>query len=236
MSLYTVLLLFIFLGPFLISLWPPLNFWKRWQRLLAAFVVVSLPFIIWDVFMTKQAAWGFTPKFAGSIKFFSLPVGEWLFFFIVPFACLVMYEVLVFVNRKSVDMQLVIDQKSLSKNRQKKTRILLFILFLISIAIAIANVSQLYTQTVWLALAIALLTTAIINPLIIWQKTFWLYLLVSFAGFLVLNSILTGLPIVWYNPEAISNWRMGSIPVEDFVYNASLLILSLIVWQEWRVK
>lgn len=235
MSLYTLLILFIFWGPFFISLWPKLSFWKQWRSLLAVFIFVSLPFIVWDVFMTKQGAWGFTPEYAGSVNLFSLPMGELLFFLVVPFVCLVMYEVLLYVDRKPTRSFDIVNRSISGNSQQNQTRLLLVVLSIIILILAFINKSQLYTFTVWLSLVIAFLTTAILNLLIIWQKTFWLYLLVSFAGFLLLNSILTSLPIVWYSPEVISNWRFGSIPVEDFVYNASLLILSLIVWQKWRI-
>lgn len=186
--------------------------------------------------MTNQGAWGFTPEYAGFVNLFSLPIGELLFFLVVPFVCLLMYEVLLYVDRKSITISESVDKTTLENNRQAQARIILIVFALISIALAIINTPQLYTFTVWISLSIALLATAIINPFIIWQKTFWFYLLLSFAGFLVLNSILTSLPIVWYNPEAISNWRVGSIPVEDFIYNASLLLLSFIVWQKWQKK
>jgi len=45
--------------------------------------------------------------------------------------------------------------------------------------------------------------------------------------FFVFNYLLTSIPIVIYNPYAITNIRILTIPIEDFFYNFSMLFLYL---------
>jgi lycopene cyclase domain-containing protein len=46
----------------------------------------------------------------------------------------------------------------------------------------------------------------------------------------IFNHVLTSLPVVSYSPQAITGLRVGTIPVEDFFYNFSLLSFYLIIY------
>jgi lycopene cyclase domain-containing protein len=55
----------------------------------------------------------------------------------------------------------------------------------------------------------------------------------------VVNGFLTAKPVVYYHPDSFSGIRMGTIPVEDFFYNAAMLILCMLfyVWfQKFKKK
>jgi len=60
--------------------------------------------------------------------------------------------------------------------------------------------------------------------------TLWFFLL-STVAFLVVNGILTGLPIVLYNPHAIWGIRIISIPIEDLLYNIGMLGFYLLSYE-----
>ena len=59
---------------------------------------------------------------------------------------------------------------------------------------------------------------------------FMLTYLIALIPFLIVNSILTGSfteePVVWYNDTHNFGIRLGTIPLEDTVYNLLLLLLS----------
>ena len=61
------------------------------------------------------------------------------------------------------------------------------------------------------------------------MKDFLRTYLVCFIPFITVNGILTGSltekPIVWYNEDQIIGWRIGTIPIEDSVYNMLLVVL-----------
>ncbi len=67
---------------------------------------------------------------------------------------------------------------------------------------------------------------------------FWLYLLFSFIGFLIFNHLLTSIPVVTYGSDAIWGVRVTTIPVEDFLYNISMLGFYFLVywWARQRLS
>ena len=65
--------------------------------------------------------------------------------------------------------------------------------------------------------------------------------LLSLLPFLIVNGLLTsGLPfidpgpVVWYNNAHTLGVRVMSIPVEDFVYSFSLLLMNVMVYEYAR--
>jgi hypothetical protein len=54
-----------------------------------------VPILFGTVFAVKRDHWQFNDAFAGKFRFLHLPLGEWLFFLGVPYACIFIYEVVV---------------------------------------------------------------------------------------------------------------------------------------------
>jgi lycopene cyclase domain-containing protein len=52
----------------------------------------------------------------------------------------------------------------------------------------------------------------------------------------VVNGVLTGLPVVIYNNMENSGIRIGTIPVEDFLYNAILLAMNIGLYEWFKLK
>ena len=92
MSLYFWLNFIVIVGPFLLSFDKKVGFWRRWPPLFLSILVVSGSFIIWDIIVTEIGHWSFSENFAGTLKIFGLPIGEWLFFIAVPYATIFIYE------------------------------------------------------------------------------------------------------------------------------------------------
>jgi hypothetical protein len=51
---------------------------------------------------------------------------------------------------------------------------------------------------------------------------------------LVANGYLTWRPIVIYGQEHFLGARLGTIPLEDFVYGFALIGLSVVLWEYFR--
>ncbi len=66
------------------------------------------------------------------------------------------------------------------------------------------------------------------------QVRFWLTYLAVLPGKALLNGYLTAVPIVSYHAPYYLGWRLGTIPVEDFIYLFDLLLLTLILWQKLK--
>jgi lycopene cyclase domain-containing protein len=45
------------------------------------------------------------------------------------------------------------------------------------------------------------------------------------------NYLLTSLPVVEYNPEAITGIRISTIPLEDFFYSFAMITSWLVVYE-----
>jgi len=74
----------------------------------------------------------------------------------------------------------------------------------------------------------ALKTRLLKNPL------FYLFLLVI-AGFkLLVNGALTSKMIVQYDPAYYLGLRIGSIPVEDFLFGFSMVVLTVVFWEYFK--
>ncbi|MEI7942214.1 MAG: lycopene cyclase domain-containing protein [Candidatus Riflemargulisbacteria bacterium] len=65
------------------------------------------------------------------------------------------------------------------------------------------------------------------------QKIFWLFLAII-AGFkLIINGYLTA-NIVRYNSSFNLNIRIGTIPIEDFLFGFSMIMFTLIIWEKLK--
>jgi lycopene cyclase domain-containing protein len=173
-------------------------------------------FIPWDIYFTKIGVWSFNDKFIIGSKFYLLPIEEWLFFIIIPFCCVFIFEVLKYffpnnlINIKSYYYKL---------------------LAIVILCFAIYYKNELYTLSVFSFTSLMLYISSLagnkfINDLF---RTF----LVSLIPFFLVNGFLTGSyseAIVIYNSYEIINFRILNIPIEDFFYSFSMISLTLIVY------
>lgn len=219
--LYLYLDLFTLLGPLLLSFDKKVAFYKKWKALFPAILIMAIIFIAWDIYFTKTGIWGFNARYLSGIYFFNLPIEECLFFFVVPYACMFIYECL---------------NAYIVKDYFKKTYRLIFsILALVLIIIAIILYHQLYTSITFGGCGILILFMVVYFKSL-YLSRFLLAYLVSLIPFLLVNGILTGSMIneqvVWYNSKHIFNLRIFTIPIEDTIYNLFML-LTTITWYEY---
>ena len=66
------------------------------------------------------------------------------------------------------------------------------------------------------------------------KATFYIFLItILFFKFLV-NGYLTGRGIVIYNPRFFLGIRIGSIPMEDFLFGFSMVTMTIILWEYFK--
>ena len=63
---------------------------------------------------------------------------------------------------------------------------------------------------------------------------FWIFLLVMLCFKLIVNGYLTWRPIVIYGAQHQLGLRIITIPVEDFLFGFSMILLTLVVWEKTR--
>ena len=223
MSLYFKVLLFSFIIPFIFSFHQKIKFYKFFKQIAASLSLIGFFFIIWDIYFTKIGVWGFDKKHHSSIMLSNLPLEEVLFFFIIPFVCVFTYFVLS-------------EKKVLNLNINTTFLKLICILF---VALAFLFFKNAYTISV-------LILTILILLYIIYYRPDWIgyffsmYLIIHVFPFLLVNGVLTGyitdLPPVWYDSNNIIGVRLGTIPVEDFLYSFILLFLNTSLFEYLRKK
>ncbi|MBN3038547.1 MAG: lycopene cyclase domain-containing protein [Candidatus Omnitrophica bacterium] len=60
-------------------------------------------------------------------------------------------------------------------------------------------------------------------------------LIIIFFKFLV-NGFLTGKEIVVYNPRFFLTLRLGTIPIEDFLFGFSMVTMGIIFWEYFKKR
>jgi len=216
MNLYVLITLLVIAFPLALSFDRRVAFYTHWKAVFAAMAPVSAVYIIWDVLVTERGDWSFNPEYAGTARILGLPPGEWLFFITVPYACIFIYEV----------ARAYFPRKYYRPNQQKTPFAVLVpagAAALLALAGMIYFSGNDYSFLTLLFFLIWILITLVWNPWLFRDiHTLW-FMLLSQAAFLLVNGILTGLPIVEYNPEAIWGVRIITIPLEDLFYNISFL-------------
>ncbi len=212
------------LFPLLFSFDRRVRFFRKWRPLGGSILVVSPVFIAWDAVATARGDWWFNEHFVGGIELAGLPLEEVLFFVTVPYACVFIYECLLYY----------VGDRPLPFSRWPYLAVAA-----LAVVLAVVYRDQYYTATLLAFCAGYLVLAALWYPDILRSSTYWLYMGVSLLPFFIVNNVLTSTPIVLYSPDAIWGARVTTIPVEDFFYNFALLSLYLLVYlvlkRRWRV-
>lgn len=216
MNLYLLLDGLVLLFPLLLSFDRRVSFFRQWRAVFPAVLAVGALFIAEDVVATRRGHWAFSEAFAGEIRPLDLPLGEWLFFIVVPYACLFIYACV----------------RGYQKERILPVpRWLPFAVAAAAAVVAILYHQQGYTRSIMILFAGTWIFIGLLRPDLVRSLQWWTGMALTYAMFLVVNGVLTGIPVVTYNPEAIWGFRVITIPLEDFFYSFSLLALNFTLFR-----
>jgi lycopene cyclase domain-containing protein len=212
MDFYVLLNLVVVAFPLILSFDRKVAFYRQWPTAFASIALVVLIYGGWDVWMTARGVWSFNPEYSGTLKLLGLPPGEWLFFICVPYACIF---ILACVRGYLKDKVL---------NFPRWKWLAWAGLFVVA---ALFFTGKTYTFTVFLSVALTLGGAAWLIPETLKSRNFWLAMLITYLPFIVANGILTGRPVVLYDDAQNLGIRIGTIPLEDFFFSFSMLLLAL---------
>jgi lycopene cyclase domain-containing protein len=209
-------------GPLALSFDKKVAFYKNYKFLFPAMLFPALFYIVWDIFFTAKGVWWFNENYITGIKLFNLPVEEILFFFIVPYCCVFIYECVrcYFPNLKN----------------KKQADIFLKLLAAGLFIAGIIFYDKYYSSWAFI------LSTIFIAAIYLYKNYFKKFDTVSFLfsfaimliPFLIVNGFLTAIPVVLYNNAENLGIRIYSIPFEDIFYGMLLILMNIALYEKLK--
>lgn len=221
--LYLTLDLAALAGPLALSFDRRVAFYRNYRFLFPAILCMMGVFVPWDMAFVAAGIWGFDPRYVSGYSLGNLPIEEWLFFPVVSYACLFIYECLrQYVTRNPLE---------------RLHRPFLLGTALVGLALALTHPTHLYTSLKVGSASLAVLAVLLrMRP--DYLARFLLMYLVSWGPFLLMNGVLTGSfidgQVVWYAKAHTLGLRIGTIPVEDAYYSLMMLLLTTVTYEALR--
>jgi len=226
-TLYFQLLLFTISFPLLASWDKRFNYASKFKYLFPSIFITATFFIIWDVIFTKNGVWGFSDVHTSNINLLYLPIEEWLFFIIIPFSCVFIYESVKYFFRLE-------KYENLSRN-------ILMVVGVVLVITSLFNLDRSYTFWNFFFSGLFLLYSTFK------RREYHAYFIISYIfhliPFLIVNGILTDGnfdfnfstdPVVWYNNDENLFIRFITIPIEDFFYSMLLLLMNVTFYEKFK--
>ena len=224
MYVYLTLEIFAILVPLIYSYDRKLQFYVKIKSVVLSIFIVGSFYVLGDILFTKYGIWGFNPRYHSNIVLFKLPVEEWLFFIVIPYASLFLHDTLIYLfpNLKLSDWQ---------------TRSVSVVLVVCLAIVVLMNIEKAYTA-IYGSIAIFAIILASLGTSQLLNR-FYLTFMVILIPFFLVNSVLTGsfIPeeVVWYNNYENLGIRILTVPVEDISYAFSLILFNLLLINKLEV-
>lgn len=202
-----------------------MHFIQYWKAYFSSILLVGLFFIAWDIYFTVNDVWGFNDQYLIGFRIFNLPLEEWLFFLLIPYASVFIHYALEYFYPKII-------------LNEKITFGISLILFIVSALVAVMNTDKIYTLCSFGLFAVLMLGQLIYR----WKdaQRFYLSFIIIYLPFYFVNNALTGNysenPVVFYDPQEILGIRVGTMPLEDSFYCYTLLYSIVLLFEYLKKK
>jgi lycopene cyclase domain-containing protein len=217
-------------GPLFLSFDKKVHFYKKWKYVFPAMLVPGILFLCWDEYFTRSAVWGFSAKHTIGIHLGSLPLEEVLFFITVPYCCLFIYECIRCYF------------PAISNKRWANYVILLLAIILFVTGVIHSDKS--YTAYTFILCALFVACLFLFRNYFkgFDSASFLISYLIILVPFLLVNGVLTAIPVVWYNDAENLGIRIFSflpyplhnIPFEDIFYGMLLILMNVSIYERLR--
>lgn len=219
---YAALLLGSILFPFLFSFEKNIRFIRFLKPVFFAVLLPGVFFIVWDALFTSLGFWSFNPLYTLGPRFLGLPIEEWLFFLVITYCSLFVYEVLLlYLPRVEFN---------------KSAGLFLTVIAVVLLVLGVLAYGVWYTFVCLTSAALFLFILLSQKDIYKYRSHFLLAFGVSCVPMFVVNGVLTALPVVEYNTAYFSGFRIGTIPAEDFAYFLLLFSMNFVVYQKAKKK
>jgi len=215
--IYISSLLIVFIVPIVWEIRKPTGFSGNLKYLFPAIAFSSAIYIIWDLRFEEKSIWVFNPEFLSGISLFNLPVEEWMYFLVMPYLGVYIYE---FVNDRFPKFEY--------PNTFLAVSLILLVIFG---AVAYFSRQILYPFFTFFLLSIYLGYTIFRNRFKKHYTKFYLAYLILLVPFILINGIITALPVVEYNPVHTFGIGLYTIPIENFASLFLLFIINVTIYE-----
>jgi len=218
---YLLFNLLVISGPLALSFDRRVRYVKDWPTAIIATLITLIPFITWDSLVSGRH-WWFNHQFTLPIRLLGLPLGEWLFFITVPFSCLFIWEIITYFR----------------PHRQLKLwRIVRHIWILtLPAGVALFIIGIEYTGLVLIAVTLTILLDWILRTAILSDTRILILIGIVVGLILVFNGYLTARPVVLYDAQYQLDFRIITIPIEDFFYGLSHILLTVVIYAKLKAR
>lgn len=208
--------------PLVLSFDKKVSFYRKWKFLFPAMLIPAVFYILWDIYFVSKGIWSFNERYITGIKLYNIPLEEIMFFFVVPYCCVFIYECVLFYFPRL-------------KNHKSSDRVLMG-LAIILLVIGFYFSSRHYTSWTFI------FNSVFIALLFLWRDSIKKFdttvFLVSYGiilfPFLVVNGFLTAIPVVLYNNAENLGLRIYTIPLEDVFYGMLLILMNIIIYEKLK--
>ncbi len=197
--------------PLALSFDSKVAFYKSWRALLPGMLITAILFITWDILFTAAGVWWFSRDFTLPFRLAGLPAEEWLFFLIVPYSCAFIWA----------SLNAYFPPKGADEGWPWLTG-----LGSVLLLIAALNHTRAYTFSACGGCGLGLILSFVLRRTAPQFRAdrFLLAYLVCLLPFLIVNGLLTSLPVVLYDDVENTGIRIRTIPAEDVFYGMLLIL------------
>jgi len=215
--IYLSLLIFSITIPLMQSFDKRKQYNKKIKFIIPSILITSAFFLIWDINFTRSGIWNFNLEYTLGKVIKGLPIEEWLFFPVVLYCCIFVYEIV------KVDLE---------RFDYPKTFHAFSLLLIAGFAIICFYFKErLYTFLAFLLPAVFLSYITFRKLIKPHLTKFYISYFILLVPFLVIYGILASLPLVEYHPAHIIGIWVFKIPIEDFTYFFLMVLMVVSIYE-----
>jgi len=198
------------------------EFYKNQKYILPAILLTAIVFVLWDISFTNARVWGFYSENTIGLNLKGLPIEEWLFFLIIPFASIFVYEFL---------------KVKLAKHEYANHFLVVSLLLLLGFgAISYFFRYQSFTFLTSLFSAVYLGYTVFRNQFKQHITKFYFCYFVTIIPYIFIESALNSIPVIEYNASYIVGIKIINTPIERFAYYFLMLLMGTTIYEFLKAK
>jgi len=216
---YLLFNLLLLIPPLVLGRGPDSGMAGRWGDAARSILWMALPFLVWDAWVAGRH-WNFNDSFVLGPRVAGLPLEEILFFFTVPFACLFLWR--------------SVFAKQAPRSVPGLVRLYRLPWLLAPGGVLLFASGRQYTGLTLLALAAVCTWDDRAGTRLLLQPRFLRFLAAVLGLTAIFNGYLTARPVVLYGAQYQLDWRLVTIPIEDFGYGLALVIGVVVGFERER--